>query len=31
MTDDELEEYFENADPREQEFILEMLRERGSE
>ena len=31
MTDDELEEYFENADPREQEYILEMLRERGSE
>tara|TARA_A100001015_G_scaffold209895_1_gene235112 strand:+ start:612 stop:1829 length:1218 start_codon:yes stop_codon:yes gene_type:complete len=31
MTDKELEEYFDNADPREQEFILEMLRERGSE
>ena len=31
MTDDELEEYFDNADPREQEYILEMLRERGSE
>ena len=31
MTDKELEEYFDNADPREQEYILEMLRERGSE
>ena len=31
MTDDELEEFFEKADPREQEYILEMLRERGSE
>jgi hypothetical protein len=31
MTDKELEEYFENADSREQEYILEMLRERGSE
>jgi len=31
MTDDELEEYFDKADPREQEYILEMLRERGSE
>jgi len=31
MTDEELENYFDTADPREQEYILNMLKERGSE
>lgn len=30
MTDEELESYFETADPKEQELILDMLRERES-
>ena len=30
-TDEELENYFDTADPREQEYILNMLKERGSE
>jgi hypothetical protein len=31
MTDEELESYFDTADPKEQELILEMLRERESQ